>query len=72
MRRVCAWCGRSLDDIPEQAGREVTHGLCPACRERFFARAEIVKDMSSPGKNQIPSADRGDDSLSDPRGMAGQ
>lgn len=36
MTRLCAWCGRQLDEVPREGPRPVTHGLCQACRQEFF------------------------------------
>lgn len=40
MKRVCAWCGRMLDEAACQEGVDVTHGLCKECRAEFFASAK--------------------------------
>lgn len=37
MKRVCGWCGRCLDECGDASKEPVTHGLCPACRDLFFA-----------------------------------
>lgn len=37
MKRLCAWCGRELDQSERREGLQVTHGVCPDCRRRFFA-----------------------------------
>jgi len=37
MKRVCAWCGRELDQSERREGLQVTHGVCQVCRGRFFA-----------------------------------
>lgn len=32
MRRICAWCGRGLDDLETNSPTEpVSHGICAAC-----------------------------------------
>lgn len=35
MKRICAWCGSPLDDIPDTGpgSRWITHGICDDCRE---------------------------------------
>lgn len=41
MLRVCAWCETVLGERvcePAQAGT-VTHGICPACAEKFLKEA---------------------------------
>ena len=35
-RRVCAWCKRDLGPAPTLKAGEVTHGICPKCRETHF------------------------------------
>jgi PAS domain-containing protein len=37
VRRVCAWCGVELGSGVE--GGVITHGICAACRQRFFSTA---------------------------------
>ena len=39
MKRICAWCGRSLDDDPDLDEEEtnVSHGMCTDCRFHFEA-----------------------------------
>jgi hypothetical protein len=45
MKRICAWCGRELDQVERRENQPLTHGLCPECRRRFFAGA---KDQNGP------------------------
>jgi hypothetical protein len=40
MKRMCAWCGRELDQVERCENQPLTHGLCPAGRRRYFAVAE--------------------------------
>jgi len=37
MKRLCAWCGRELDQSEAGTDSRVTHGVCQTCRRRFFA-----------------------------------
>ncbi len=37
MKRICAWCGKSLDEMDPPDLGKVTHGLCPQCRKSVFA-----------------------------------
>ena len=37
MKRVCAWCGRELEQPERREDLQVTHGVCLECRGRFFA-----------------------------------
>jgi hypothetical protein len=36
MKRMCAWCGRELDQVERRDNQPLTHGLCPECRRQFF------------------------------------
>ncbi len=36
MKRVCAWCGRGLDQTDVKGGARVTHGVCRRCRGIVF------------------------------------
>ena len=38
MRRVCAWCGESMDPpVPAGvSGQWITHGMCESCRDRMM------------------------------------
>lgn len=42
MIRSCAWCGREFGCKPPLEIREVTHGICKACEERFLADLEML------------------------------
>jgi hypothetical protein len=37
MKRICAWCGKALDDMDSPATPHVTHGLCEGCRQAVFS-----------------------------------
>jgi PAS domain-containing protein len=37
VRRVCAWCGVELGSGGKSRGGVITHGICEACRQRFFS-----------------------------------
>ena len=43
MKRVCAWCGRALDQPERREDVQVTHGVCQDCRSRFFASSKATK-----------------------------
>jgi hypothetical protein len=43
MKRVCAWCGRELDPPAHRENVLVTHGLCQACRRRFFTSSKALE-----------------------------
>jgi PAS domain-containing protein len=40
MQRECAWCGTELGQTAGSGGGVITHGICGACRERFFSGSE--------------------------------
>lgn len=44
MKRLCAWCGESLEDLngPAKDQRPITHGICPACAEALWRESEGV------------------------------
>jgi hypothetical protein len=51
MVTLCAWCGRTRDDagawllVPQpRPGVTVTHGICPACRDKV--RATIPRGVT--------------------------
>lgn len=44
MKRMCAWCGRELDQVELRENQPLTHGVCPECRRRFFA-ATMDRDV---------------------------
>jgi DNA-directed RNA polymerase subunit RPC12/RpoP len=46
MKRVCAWCGQELDQPERREDIPVTHGVCPTCRRRFFAK-ELAKEADT-------------------------
>lgn len=43
MKRVCAWCGRALDQPERREDVQVTHGVCQDCRSKFFASSKATK-----------------------------
>ncbi|HLN32236.1 MAG TPA: hypothetical protein VK395_31195 [Gemmataceae bacterium] len=40
MKRLCAWCGRELNQSEPREDARVSHGVCQVCRRRFFASAK--------------------------------
>jgi hypothetical protein len=50
MKRVCAWCGQKLDQVERREQHQVTHGLCRACRRKFFTSAKMKG--ANPGSTQ--------------------
>ena len=50
MKRVCAWCGRALDQPERREDLRVTHGVCTA--EAVFSSHERRRKpiLSLPGK----------------------
>ena len=61
MKRMCAWCGRELDQSERRGKVPVSHGVCKVCRQEFFtsARATEADSRSTP------------EDLGDAPGMAG-
>lgn len=44
---VCAWCGQKIGDKPDQDGGssdEITHGICPSCKEQLFSDRQRTLD----------------------------
>jgi hypothetical protein len=41
VRKVCAWCGKLLEDAP--AGAPVSHGICPDCFAKQLADIHSLK-----------------------------
>lgn len=43
MKRICAWCGTPLDDVPATgpANLWITHGICDDCRKVVLAAMSI-------------------------------
>jgi len=53
MKRVCAWCCRVLDQAEGRENVEVTHGICQACRRKFFTSAKAKEaDSRSTQENE--------------------
>jgi hypothetical protein len=53
MKRLCAWCGGGLGTASRRDDQPPTHGLCPACRRRFFpaaGRREVAPAEQSRGE----------------------
>ena len=57
MKRVCAWCGRELEQSERREELQVTHGVCPVCRRKFFSSPK-----SKEADARSTSEDVGDDS----------
>lgn len=44
---VCAWCGQKIGDKSDQDGSssyEITHGICPSCKEQLFMDQQRTLD----------------------------
>ena len=37
---VCAWCKKEMGEVEWPREGEVTHGICPNCREKFFHKPD--------------------------------
>lgn len=55
MRRLCAWCGASLDEpgVTHEADAEVSHGICPGCHDRLgedtgIPVSEFLESLAEP------------------------
>jgi hypothetical protein len=53
MKRMCAWCGRELDQSERREDVPVTHGVCKVCRQRFFASARTTDADSRTGLEDV-------------------
>ena len=53
MKRVCAWCGRALDQPKRREDLRVTHGVCQDCRSRFFASRKAKEAESEPTRENV-------------------
>ncbi len=52
MKRLCAWCGRELEGPDRPEDSQVTHGVCPSCRAKFFTASRPKEvDSSSASEN---------------------
>jgi hypothetical protein len=51
MKRICAWCGKSLGTAEVPDNRPVTHGLCESCRKTAFTPDAGNDSQSKPGKD---------------------
>ena len=40
MKRVCAWCGRTMGWTRGRGVKGVTHGICKRCAQRLEQEAE--------------------------------
>lgn len=49
MKAICAWCSKSLGHRPPLSNRDTTHGICVACRHRFFAQYIPASGEGHPG-----------------------
>jgi hypothetical protein len=58
MKRVCASCRRELDQSECREDMQVTHGVCPICRCKFFAKTS-AKEADSPPTQEDVSNDPG-------------
>ena len=56
MKRICAWCGRELEQSERRESSQVTHGVCQFCRRKFFSS---VKDKDA--ESQSRPGEKGDD-----------
>lgn len=43
MKRICAWCQKDMGEIEPFEDKSITHGICPECKEQFFAGCPVKK-----------------------------
>jgi DNA-directed RNA polymerase subunit RPC12/RpoP len=44
MKRVCAWCGKELGEVPGgENTQEISHGICEACEKKMREELEEIK-----------------------------
>jgi hypothetical protein len=53
MKRMCAWCGRELDQSEHREDVPVTHGVCKVCRRKLFASARTTEADSRSGLEDV-------------------
>lgn len=46
MNRICAWCGKSLDEKAFAENLQITHGLCETCRKTVFRSIKALESES--------------------------
>ncbi len=39
--KICAWCGKSLGSLPDQATLKISHGICLSCAEGFLLKSDL-------------------------------
>ena len=51
MKRICAWCGKSLNEVESPDAPQITHGLCEGCRKSVFASksSNEANDLATKG-----------------------
>lgn len=58
MKRVCAWCGKYLDEVRTGDLVEiVSHGICPYCKERMLADLNDLPVVEPTNRTPPPSAE---------------
>lgn len=58
MKRMCAWCGRELNQRDDAKEAQVTHGLCPDCRSTYFGSESAKQVNSLAVQTDIPTRKR--------------
>ena len=53
MKRMCAWCRRELDQSERREDLQVTHGVCRACRRRFFPSPKAKEADSRSTQDEV-------------------
>ena len=45
LKVVCAWCNKDLGEKDGGGNTGVSHGICPACRDRIEREHEIAESI---------------------------
>jgi hypothetical protein len=57
MKRVCAWCQKPMNDVPEE-GAPVSHGICDRCVELALMK-DKSRDTQKPAGFQLEGYKKG-------------
>ena len=57
MKRVCAWCSKTLNQIDSPEPGLVTHGICEECRSVAFVSAQHAEIRLRAAGNEAAGGD---------------
>jgi hypothetical protein len=57
MKRVCAWCNKSLDDEPVATG-PISHGICGRCASEVMSSRSTLRELIDTLESPILVVDR--------------